>query len=99
MVDVTCHDTWSDSTHGGVEHGSITLDLCRQFVHEWQLVDEASIAEAMRDCLASQHLLVEGAVGVALAAMRQDRAARGKRCAVVVCGGNLPITLLQKLLA
>ncbi len=98
IVDVACHDTWSDSTAGGVEPGAITFPLCRDLVDRFVDVEEAAIATAMRDCLAHQHLLVEGAAGVAVAALRADRQ-RGKRAAVIVCGGNLPYSSLQRLLA
>lgn len=98
IVDVPCHDTWSDSTAGGVEPGAITFPLCRDLVDRFVDVDEAAIAQAMRDCLAHQHLLVEGAAGVAFAGLRQD-AARPRRTAVVVCGANLPYAALQRLLA
>lgn len=99
IVDVPCGPTWSDSTAGGVEPGAITFPLCRTLVDRFVDVDEEAIARGMRDCLAHQHLLVEGAVGVAIAAARQDRERRGRNVAVVVCGGNLPMALLRRLLA
>lgn len=98
IVDVPCGPTWSDSTAGGVEPGAITFPLCRTLVDRFVDVDEDAIAAAMRDCLSHQHLLVEGAVGVAVAAARQDRPARGRHVAIVVCGGNLPMALLRRLL-
>jgi threonine dehydratase len=99
VVDVACGDTLSDSTAGGVEPGAISFPLCRDLVRTWQRVDEAAIADALRATLAHQHLLVEGAAAVAIAALRADPAARGRRSAVVVCGGNLPFALLRRLLA
>lgn len=99
IVDVPCGPTWSDSTAGGVEPGAITFPLCRTLVDRFVDVDEEAIARGMRDCLAHQHLLVEGAVGVAVAAARQDRERRGRNVAIVVCGGNLPMALLRRLLA
>jgi threonine dehydratase len=99
IVDVACGPTWSDSTAGGVEPGAITFAWCRDLVDRYVDVDEQAIAQAMRDALALQHLLVEGAAGVALAACRADRERRGRRAAVVVCGGNLPFARLQQLLA
>ncbi len=99
IQDVPCGPTWSDSTAGGVEPGAITFPLCRTLVDRFVDVDEDAIARGMRDCLAHQHLLVEGAVGVAIAAARQDRERRGRNVAVVVCGGNLPMALLRRLLA
>ncbi|MBM3972733.1 MAG: pyridoxal-phosphate dependent enzyme [Planctomycetes bacterium] len=99
IVDVPCHDTFSDSTAGGVEPGAITFPLCRDLVDRWIEVDERAIAEAVADTLAHAHLLVEGAAGVAFAACRQDVAARGRRAAVIVCGGNVPYQRLRAMLA
>lgn len=98
LIDVPCGATWSDSTAGGVEAGAITFGWCRELVDRFVDVDEASIAAGMRDALAHQHLVVEGAVGVAIAACRADRERLGQRVAIVVCGGNLPYDLLQELL-
>jgi threonine dehydratase len=97
IVDTVCSATWSDSTAGGVEPGAITFELCRELVDRFVDVDELAIEEAMRDALVHQHQLVEGAVGVAIAACRQDLELRGRRAAIVICGANLPFDLLQKL--
>jgi threonine dehydratase len=101
VIDVPCGETWSDSTAGGVEPGALTLPLCRALVDRFVEVDEEAIAKAMRDCLQRQHLLIEGAAGVAIAAARVDAARGGRghhrRAAIVVCGGNLPWARLQQL--
>jgi len=99
IVDVACGSTWSDSTAGGVEPGAITFPLCRDLVDRFVDVDEADIEAGMRDALMHQHLLVEGAVGVAIAACRADAELRGRNAAIICCGGNLPFDLLQKLVA
>jgi len=99
IVDVPCHDTFSDSTAGGVEPGAITFPLCRDLVDRWIEVDERAIAIAVADALAHSHLLVEGAAGVAFAACRQDADARGRRSAVLVCGANVPYERLRAMLA
>ena len=97
IVDVACHDTWSDSTAGGVEPGAITFELCRELVDRFIEVDEPQIEAAMRAALARQHLLIEGAAGVAVAAARCDRRLAGRPTAVVICGANLPYSRLQQL--
>lgn len=100
--DVVCGPTWSDSTAGGVEPGAITFPLCRDLVDRFVDVDEAAVGRALFDCLRHQHLLVEGAVGVAIAACLVDHERNGRsgrRSAIVVCGGNLPLSLLRSLLA
>jgi threonine dehydratase len=53
----------------------------------------------MLDCLQHQHLLVEGAAGVAVAGCLQDAARTGRAAAIIVCGGNLPLSRLRALLA
>jgi threonine dehydratase len=97
VVDVPCSPTWSDSTHGGVEPDAITVPLCRELVDRWITVGEQAIAQAMRGCLQHQHLLVEGAAGVAIASLLADPSLGGRRACVVVCGGNLPWERLRVL--
>ena len=99
IVDVPCGPTLSDSTAGGVEPGAMTFDLCRTLVDRFVDVPEPAIAAAVVGMLEHQHLLVEGAAGVAVAGLLADDAARGRRCAVIVCGGNLPLATLRALLA
>lgn len=102
IVDVPCHDTLSDSTAGGVEAGAITFALCRNLVHRFVEVDEREIAAALIGALEHQHLLVEGAAAVAFAACLRagERAGErdGKNAAIVVCGGNLPLATLRRVL-
>lgn len=98
IVDVPCGETLSDSTAGGVEPGAITFPLCQRFVDRFVDVDEAAIRAALLGCLEHQHLLVEGAAAVAVAACLADPGLRGRRAAIVVCGGNLPFAKLRALL-
>ena len=98
VVEVACGETWSDSTAGGVEPGAITLPLCSRLCDRFLRIDEAAIAAAMRAMLRHQHLLVEGAAGLAVAGLLADRELDGRRAAVVVCGGNLPYARLGELL-
>jgi threonine dehydratase len=99
IVDVPCSDTLSDSTAGGVEPGAITFAWCRDLVDRFVDVPEPAIADAVVAMLEREHLLVEGAAGVAIAACLADGAARGSNAAVIVCGGNLPLATLRALLA
>jgi threonine dehydratase len=80
--------TLSESTAGGVEENSITFDLCREVMHRGVLVTEDEILQGMRWGHA-QGWAMEGASGVALAAYfkEADRYV-GKKCVVLICGGN-----------
>lgn len=82
--------TISESTAGGLEEGSITLDVCREVIDSSVLVSEEEILDAMRMVHRAREWLIEGAAGVALAACRKTiEQYRGKTVAVIICGGNL----------
>lgn len=98
ILDVPCGPTLSDSTAGGVEPGAVTFGWCRDLVARWLRVDEDAIAAALLDLLRRQHLLVEGAAAVPVAALLRDPQAAGRRIAIVVCGANLPFSRLRALL-
>ena len=90
ILDIPSDPTLSDGTAGGIEAGALTFDLCRQLVDEFVLVSEAGIAQAMREFSAEQQSEIEGAAGVAIAAMNHcRRSVVGKKVVVIVCGGNI----------
>lgn len=92
IVEMPTTPTLSDGTAGGIEEGAITFPVCRDLVDEWVTVTEDEIADAMRAWSASEPGAIEGAAGVALAALRRDAPQlNGQRVAVVVCGGNIPL--------
>ena len=99
VLEVPEQPTLSESTAGGLEPGSITLDLCRAVVDRAVLVSESEILAAMRRSSEEDHWLVEGAAGVALAAyLREAKQYADKTTVVVICGRNLSTEVLHRLL-
>lgn len=99
VVSVAAKPTLSDGSAGGLEPGTITLDLCRNWVDCWVTVSEEEIQQAMRLFMETQHQLLEGAAGVALAAFLKHSAQyRGQRVAIVICGANIGLSALQTVL-
>lgn len=98
ILDLPSEATLSDGTAGGIEAGAITFDLVRSIVDEFVLVSEAQIAAAMRDYMRAHDDVIEGAAGVAIAAMlaRPDLT-RGRTSVVLICGGNISESTLQSL--
>ena len=86
VVEVAERPTLSESTAGGLEPGSVTLDVCRKVIDRPVFVSERQIRDAMRFVLRTEHWLVEGAAAVAVAAFRK---AGGRDAAIVLCGRNL----------
>ncbi|XP_076054190.1 L-threonine ammonia-lyase-like isoform X2 [Oratosquilla oratoria] len=95
IVNEESYETLSDGTAGSVEEDAVTLPVCKDFVDEWVLVTEEEIAYEIFYCLKNHNKTVEGAAGVALAAVRKCRAQlKGQRVVAVMCGANIsPRTL------
>lgn len=96
ILDLPSEKTLSDGTAGGVEPGAITFGLCRQVIDDFVLVSEREIAAAMRDYMTAENDRIEGAAGVAIAALlaRKDDIA-GRKVVVVICGGNVSQAVLD----
>ena len=90
IVDMPSEPTLSDGTAGGIERGSITFPLNQAIVDDFVTVDEHEIAAAMREYMESEDDTIEGAAGVAIAALLARReTVRDKTVVVIICGGNI----------
>jgi threonine dehydratase len=97
IIDVQEQPTLSESTAGGLEPGSVTLDICRSVIDRGVLVSEQEIRAAMRLILEAEHWLIEGAAAVAVAAYRKEAARyRGKSVAIILCGRNVSSEVLAQ---
>jgi len=90
IIDVAEYPTLSEGTAGAVEPGSVTFPICEAVIDDTVEVSEAEIAAAMQRIAHSDHWMVEGAAGVALAGLVQRAGAyQNKKVAVVLCGRNV----------
>lgn len=90
ILDLPSETTLSDGTSGGIEAGAVTFPLNQAVVDDWVLVDEQQIADAMRLYMSREEGVIEGAAGVAVAGLLANRGAiKGRKVAVVICGGNI----------
>jgi threonine dehydratase len=79
--------------------GDVTLPLVTRYVDEIVTVDDEEIASAILMLLEQEKTLAEGAGAAALASLLQSKTnLRNKRTAVLVCGGNIDVTLLAKII-
>ena len=98
IIDVPEQPTLSESTAGGLEPDSVTLDVCKRVIDRSILVSEEEILAAMRGIRESKGWLIEGAAGVALAGFqKQAQRYRGKTVAIVICGGNVSPEVLKQI--
>lgn len=99
IIEMQTEPTLSDATAGGIEPEAITFDLCRQYVDEYILVSEDEIKNAIISMIKTQHLLIEGASGVALAALKKSsKKFQGKNAVAVLSGANISLEVLKSIL-
>src|SRR5579872_4552372 len=72
IIEIETLPTLSDATAGGIEPDAITFEICQRYVDDYFLVLEEEIKKAIATLIKTQHLLVEGAAGVALAAFLKN---------------------------
>jgi threonine dehydratase len=96
IIDVREKPTLSDATAGGIEAGSITFAICQQCVDTYITVSEEEILASMKLVIKHHHLIIEGSAGVAVAALLKEKNRyRGKKVALIICGGNVSEAVLQ----
>jgi len=80
--------------------GALTFDVLRRVVDEVVTVDEASIALAILRLIELEKSVVEGAGATPLAAFLAGKldALKGKRVVLALCGGNIDLTMLDRVI-
>jgi threonine dehydratase len=98
--DLPSTPTISDGTAGGIEDDSITFELCRKYTDSYVTVTEAEIIESMIGFMDSHHMQIEGAAAVAIASfLKTADEYTGKTVVIVICGANIGVETLRKVLA
>lgn len=91
--------TLSDGSAGGIEEGSITFPICQKLVDDFILVSEEDIEDAIKFVTYKHQRIIEGAAGVSVAAVMQNKERfKGKKTVIIICGGNIDIKLLKSLI-
>lgn len=79
--------------------GEKTLPLVQKYVDDIVTVDEEEIANAILLLLEREKTLAEGAGAAAIAALINRKISlSGKKVAVLVCGGNIDVSLLSRIM-
>lgn len=97
-IQMSEQETLADSLLGGIGlQNQYTFDLVQELVDDLILVSEEEIAQAMIFLLREEHVVVEGAGAVGVAALLADKVdGANSNIGVVISGGNVALeTLLQ----
>ena len=80
--------------------GTITYDLCSQYVDEIVTVTDDEISTAILTLIEQQKLIAEGAGAVSVAAALFNKVdIRGKKVVCLVSGGNIDVTILSRVIS
>ncbi len=81
------------------EIGTLCFEIARELVDDLVMVDEAQIAMSILRLLEHEKMVVEGAGAVPLAAaMGKTLGLEGKKVVLILCGGNIDVTMLSKVI-
>ena len=79
--------------------GSLTYEICKQYVDEIVTVTDDEIAAAILAMMEQQKLVTEGAGAVAVAAARFGKLdIKGKKVVCLLSGGNIDVTILSRVI-
>lgn len=102
VVDAQVGPTLADGMAGGLEPGSVTVDIAARHVSAFVAVEEAELRSAMRALAFDAGLIAEGAGAAAVAAVLSGRVAderAGGRVVAIVSGRNLTRDVLLDVLS
>ncbi len=99
ILDLPSEPTLSDGTAGGVEVEAITFDILAGLLDDFVTVEEGDIRRAFLDLIEIEHQLVEGSAAMAYAAARSAATAVDGTTAVILCGGNVGLGKLRRVIA
>ncbi len=98
LVKVDEFETLADAFLGGVEDGAKTFDIIMKYVDDMYIVQESTVAEAIRLLWSEKKQIVEGAGATSPALiMEQPKLFQGKKVVAVVSGGNISQEKFEKI--
>jgi threonine dehydratase len=98
IVPIAVGDTIADGLGGNVDPETITWPVIRDLVDRIVVVPEAALRKAVRNLIAEDHLVAEGAGAAAIAAAGGLAGIEGRRTAVLLTGANIDLTRLVSLI-
>ncbi|MFX1544416.1 MAG: threonine/serine dehydratase [Promethearchaeota archaeon] len=98
VVEIEESETLAEAFLGGVEKGSLTLDVIMNYVDDIVLADEETVADAIRLLWIEEKQVIEGAGATAISPLLEtpDRFS-GHTVVCVVSGGNIDKSLFDRI--
>ncbi|HLF84640.1 MAG TPA: threonine/serine dehydratase [Blastocatellia bacterium] len=97
IIEIIEDPTIADGLAGNIEPGSITFPIVQELVDDMILVSEDAIKSAIAKVAREDHLMIEGAAAVSIAALEDSRLKCGK-IAAIISGRNISLDLFAKVI-
>jgi threonine dehydratase len=95
IVQIEEQPTIADGCAGNIEAGSITFPIIQNLVDDVFLVSEEATTEAIANIARHEHLMIEGAAALSLAALSDERLT-ARKVSAIVSGRNISLDLFSK---
>ena len=100
LVEVEEFETLAEAFLGGIEPKALTFDVIKKFVDDVFLVQEESVAKAIRLLWNEEKQVVEGAGATSISPILESpERFKGQTVVTVVSGGNIEDSLFKKIVA
>ncbi len=98
IVEPSIKDTIADATAGGIEANAITFDICKQWVSEYEIIEEENIKKALAFIVKYHHTLIEPACALTIAPLLLSKKYKSKNVVCVLTGKKINVDLLTSIL-
>lgn len=98
LVTIDVGPSLADGLTGNLDPDTITLDIVRDLVDQIVTVDEPLLRRALKDVVAHEHLIAEGAAAAGPAAILGGQLELNGSVAVILTGANIDANLLCSIL-
>lgn len=99
IVDPSELDTISDATAGGLEEGSITVDICKKYVSDIELCSEEEIKKAVVFLAKYHQTMVEPGASLSVACLLGSKKYKGKTVVLILTGKKINVELFNEILS
>lgn len=100
IVEMESKPTISDDSAGGIEHGTITFDICKKYVDDFVVVSEEEIKKALILILERHSILIEGAAALSVASfIKEKERFQNKNVVLILSGLRISIDKLKEILS
>jgi len=98
IVPPSSHSTIADATAGGIEANSLTFDICKELLGDYELIKENEIKEAVAFMVRYHQTIIEPGAALPVAALLNSKNYKGKNVVLVLTGKKINHQLLTNIL-